>query len=90
MDELFESFTLIQTHKIAEFPVVLMGTAYWRDLLELLDGMVAAKTIDKTDLDYLLVTDSVDEAMAHIRRFAVEKFGLRRAEPRRSRILWER
>jgi uncharacterized protein (TIGR00730 family) len=90
MDELFESFTLIQTHKIAEFPVVLMGTTYWRDLLELLDGMVAAKTIDRTDLNYLLVTDSVEEAMAHIRKFAVEKFGLRQAEPKRSRILWER
>src|ERR1041384_3820899 len=54
MDELFESFTLIQTHKIAEFPVVLMGRSYWRDLLELLDGMVAAKTIDAADLHYLL------------------------------------
>ena len=90
MDELFESFTLIQTHKIAEFPVVLMGRAYWRDLLELLDGMVAAKTIDAADLHYLLVTDSVDEAMAHIRKYAVEKFGLRRREPKRSRFLGER
>ena len=90
MDELFESFTLIQTHKIRDFPVVLMGTAYWRDLLELLDGMVVAKTIDKADLDYLLVTDSVEEAMAHIGKYAIEKFGLHKAEPKRSRFLWER
>jgi uncharacterized protein (TIGR00730 family) len=89
MDELFESFTLIQTHKIAEFPVVLMGTTYWKDLIELLDGMVAEKTIDPSDLNYLLVTDSVDDAMAHISKYAIERFGLRRAEPRRSRILRE-
>jgi uncharacterized protein (TIGR00730 family) len=90
MDELFESFTLIQTHKIKEFPVVLMGREYWRDLLELLAGMVAAKTIDERDLDYLLVTDSVDEAMDHIRKYAVEKFGLKREEAKRSWLLGER
>ncbi len=89
MDELFESFTLIQTHKIKQFPVVLMGTAYWKDLLELLENMVTAKTIDEADLHYLLVTDSVDEAMAHIRRYSVETFGLRRRKPRRSWILGE-
>jgi uncharacterized protein (TIGR00730 family) len=88
MDELFESFTLIQTHKIKEFPVVLMGVAYWKDLLELLDQMVAQKTIDASDLHYLLVTDSVDEAMAHIHKHSVEKFGLRRV-PERSWILGE-
>jgi len=90
MDELFESFTLIQTHKMREFPVVLMGRAYWQDLLELLDDMVVAGTIDVADLNYLRVTDSVEEAMAHIRTYSIEKFGLRRAEPKRSRLLWER
>jgi uncharacterized protein (TIGR00730 family) len=90
MDELFESFTLIQTHKIKDFPVVLMGRTYWQDLLDLLEDMVAAKTIDANDLNYLLVTDSVEEAMAHIQKFAVEKFGLHKAEPKRSRLLWER
>ena len=89
MDELFESFTLIQTHKMKEFPVVLMGVAYWKDLMELLESMVAQKTIDASDLHYLLVTDSVDEAMAHIHKYSVEKFGLRRRVPRRSWILGE-
>ena len=90
MDELFESFTLIQTKKIKDFPVVLMGREYWSDLIELLEDMVAAKTIDEADLRYLLVTDSVDEAMAHIRTHAVEKFGLRPAGPKRSWFLGER
>ncbi len=90
MDELFEAVTLIQTRKIADFPIVLMGSAYWKELLDLLDHMVAAKTIDPADLKLLLVTDSVEEAMAHISKFSIEKFGLRRAAPKRSWFLWER
>src|SRR5689334_6229093 len=34
MDELFEALTLVQTHKVTRFPVVLIGTAYWRGLLD--------------------------------------------------------
>lgn len=88
MDELFESITLIQTGKIKSFPIVLMGIDYWRPLIEFLKFMVEARTIDASDLDLLLVTDSIDEAMSHIQKHAVEKFGLRRV-PRRSRILGE-
>ncbi len=88
MDELFEAITLVQTGKIADFPIVLMGTEYWRPLVDFLKSMVEAKTIDASDLDLLLVTDSIDQAMMHIQKHAVEKFGLRRA-PRRSRVLRE-
>lgn len=90
MDELFEAITLIQTKKIRDFPVVLVGRDYWRDLVELLENMVVAKTISPEDMDLILVTDSVDEAMAHIRTHGVEKFGLRHGRPKRSRILAER
>jgi uncharacterized protein (TIGR00730 family) len=78
MDELFESLTLIQTRKIAGFPVVLMGSDYWQPLIALLRCMVEERTIDETDLNLLLVTDSVEEAMNHINRHAVDQFGLRR------------
>jgi uncharacterized protein (TIGR00730 family) len=90
MDELFEAVTLIQTKKISSFPVVLMGKEYWRDLTELMNNMVMAKTIDAADLDLLLVTDSVDEAMSHIRKHAIEQFGLRPKAPSRSMLLGER
>jgi uncharacterized protein (TIGR00730 family) len=90
MDELFESFTLIQTKKIKNFPVVLMGREYWSDLIELLEDMVREKTIDEADLRYLHVPDSVEEAMAHIREHAIEKFGLRPRPPKRSWVLGER
>jgi uncharacterized protein (TIGR00730 family) len=78
MDELFESLTLIQTKKIADFPVVLMGKEYWQPLLVLLEKMVAVGTIGPEDLRLLLVTDSVHEAMKHIETHAVEQFGLAR------------
>ncbi|HEX5734441.1 MAG TPA: TIGR00730 family Rossman fold protein [Blastocatellia bacterium] len=88
MDELFEAVTLIQTKKIESFPVVLMGKDYYAPLIEFLNRMAAAGTIDVADLDLLLVTDSVDEAMAHIQKYAIEAFGLKRV-PRRSKILGE-
>ncbi len=86
MDELFEAATLIQTKKIESFPVVLLGKDYWRPLLEFLDEMVRVGTIAAADLRLLLFTDSVDEAMAHIQRHSIERFGLvRRRLARRSR-----
>lgn len=91
MDELFEALTLIQTSKIQEFPVVLMGTDYWRPMLAFLENMIEAGTIDPSDRDLLLVTDAVDEAMAHIKVHAIERFGLyRRRVPRQSTLLGER
>jgi uncharacterized protein (TIGR00730 family) len=81
LDELFEALTLIQTRKIADFPLVLMGREYWKLLLDLLERMVAAGTVSREDLRLLLVTDSVDDAMKHIETNAVEHFGL--AGPRR-------
>jgi len=76
MDELFESMTLIQTKKILGFPVVLMGKDYYQPLLALLRRMVDEGTISPYDLDLLLITDSVDEAMTHIRKHSIEQFGL--------------
>jgi uncharacterized protein (TIGR00730 family) len=81
LDELFESLTLIQTGKIKSFPVVLMGTEYWQPMLDMMKRMVDARTIAAHDLELFLATDSVDEAIDHIKRYAVEGFGLRRAAP---------
>lgn len=88
MDETFEALTLIQTHKIANFPIVLVGRDYWQPLLDLLEQMVKARTIDASDLNLLLVTDDVETLVAHIERHSVQRFGLRR--PRPSRWLGER
>jgi predicted Rossmann-fold nucleotide-binding protein len=71
--------------------VVLIGREYWRSLGDLLNGMVAAGTIDASDLSLLLVTDDLDEAMAHLERHAIQSFGLqKRRVPTPSRWLGER
>ncbi|MCC3158418.1 TIGR00730 family Rossman fold protein [Hymenobacter sp. 15J16-1T3B] len=84
MDEFFEALTLIQTGKIQDFPVVVVGREYWAPLAALLEQMAQHHTISARDLNLLTYTDSVDEALAHIERHAVEKYKLRtRAKPRR-------
>jgi uncharacterized protein (TIGR00730 family) len=89
MDELFEALTLIQTRKILDFPIVIMGREFHRPMLEFLQKMVTSGTIAPADLHLLMVSDSVDVAMAHISRYAIDKFGLRRV-PKPSRILGEK
>ena len=64
-DELFEALTLVQTQKVTSFPVVLMGVDYWSGLLDWLrDTVLAERNINETDLDLLVLTDDVDEAVA--------------------------
>lgn len=69
MDELFETLTLVQTKSITEFPVVLFGKEYFEPLLVHMKWMAKEGTISIEDLDLVLITDSVDEAMEHIRHF---------------------
>lgn len=76
VDELFESLTLIQTGKVNDFPVVLMGKEFWAPLLAQIDHMSDTGMISPGDLDLLLVTDDVSEAMNHIKSHAVERFRL--------------
>lgn len=91
LDELAEALTLIQTGKIEQFPVVLIGKDYWTPLLAMMHAMVEAGTISASDLDLMLVTDSVPDAMAHLEQYAVKQFGLkRRRRPRPSTLLGER
>ena len=80
LDELTEALTLIQTGKIHQFPVVLMGAAYWKPFTDLLKEMVAHGTISVTDLDLFLVTDSVTEAMSHVEHHTINRFGLKRVK----------
>lgn len=78
MDEFFEAMTLIQTGKIKDFPIVLMGTDYWQPIVDFLSRMVQTGTISAADLELLHVTNAVEEAMAYIQEHAIKRFGLRR------------
>jgi uncharacterized protein (TIGR00730 family) len=62
LDELFESLTLIQTGKVRNFPVILVGTDYWSDLIEWLrDRVLAEGKISPGDMDLITVTDDPAE-----------------------------
>jgi hypothetical protein len=67
MDEFFEALTLIQTHKMDHFPIVLMGKEYWSGLLEWLKSTALREgTILKKDLKLFYVTDDPEDAVRHI------------------------
>ena len=65
LDELFEALTLVQTKKVTQFPIVLIGTDYWTGLLGWLgDVALSHGTISQVDLDMLVLTDDIDEAVS--------------------------
>ncbi len=68
LDELFEALTLVQTNKIAQFPVVLVGSEYWTGLLDWLKSTVleGQKNINSSDLELFKLVDTADEAVKHI------------------------
>lgn len=76
MDELFETLTLIQTGIIQNFPIVLIGNAFFKKLQIYLDHMVSEGTISRSDLDLVKVTDSINEAMAHISKYIQTNYEL--------------
>lgn len=83
LDELFNILTLIQTGKMKDFPVVLMGTEYWKPLRELIDEtLVRCRTIDPSDTKYLTYTDDPVYAAKFIGELATKKFALR-VKPRK-------
>ncbi len=84
MDEFFETLTLVQTRSVTQFPVVLFGKSYYRDLWEMLEHMAVKGTISREDLSLVLLTDDIDEAMSHIRTYISTNY---RVKPRR-RSVW--
>jgi uncharacterized protein (TIGR00730 family) len=85
IDELFEALTLIQTGKIEQFPIVLIGVDYWNPLLTFIEVMARERMVDVADRDLFIVTDDVREAVAHIEQRAVDRLGLQRGADAKSR-----
>ena len=69
MDEFYETLTLVQTNSIEQFPIVLFGKDYYEEIIDSMEKMVEDKTISPYDLDLVLITDSHDEAMEHIKKY---------------------
>ena len=83
LDEILECATLVQTGKIADFPIVLVGSAYWRPFTDMLRGaFLPERTIDAGDVERLVVTDSAEEAANRIAETARRRFALALGAPR--------
>ena len=64
LDELFEALTLIQTSKIASFPIILVGTEFWSGLLDWIKNtMLTAGNISAKDLDLVHLVDTPAEVV---------------------------
>jgi len=72
MDELFESLTLIQTHKIKAFPVILVGSDYWKGLLDWMNEVVLkGGKISDSDIDILQLIDEPTEIVKVIKKTVI-------------------
>ena len=87
LDELFEALTLIQNHKINNFPVIVFGKAYHRELLEHIVQMRKNDTVTPEDARLFLVTDSIEEAITLIKEKSIKQYGLK-AEKRIKPFRW--
>lgn len=77
LDEVFETATLVQTAKIHDFPIVLIGRDFWSPIVDVLrDTLVREGTIDGADLELVSILDSPEAAVEQIREIAMERFGL--------------
>ncbi len=69
LDEFFEALTLIQTHKIYPFPLILFGSEYWAPLRDFLENsMLKNNTITEKDIDLIQVTDEQEEVLQIINK----------------------
>ena len=84
MDEFFETLTLVQTKTITGFPIVLFGKEYYKQLMEAIEYMANQGTIAKEDMSLVLVTDSEDEAIDHIRSYITTNYKVKH----RKRLRW--
>ncbi len=70
LDELMEALTLIQTHKIGKFPIVLVGSKFWSGLLEWFqETLLSEGMISEENLSLYRIVDTAEEAVAHIKAF---------------------
>ena len=74
LDELFEAITLIQTHKIEKFPIILVGTQFWKGLMDWVKTTLLSKfeTVSPKDLDLIHLVDTEDEDLEILDTFYKE------------------
>jgi len=70
LDEFFEGATLIQTKRIKKFPIILIGSEYWKGMLDWLkDKVLKTKRISASDLDIFMIIDRPKDVISAIKKF---------------------
>ncbi len=87
LDEFFETVTLVQTRKIDSFPIVIMGVEFHRELMDHIKKMAIEKTIHEEDLNLILCTDDIEEAVNHINQYVKSKKSIQQ-KSKRFRPFW--
>lgn len=77
LDELFETVTLIQTAILHNFPIVVVGTTFFKPIRDMINDMIIAGTISEEDLKLIKFTDDTDEVIDHIRRYISSNYKVR-------------
>ncbi|AZI26742.1 TIGR00730 family Rossman fold protein [Pedobacter sp. G11] len=83
LDECFEALTLIQTRKIHDFPVIIFGKEFHKNLLRHIAEMRENRTISEADFNLLLITDDISQAEEFIKLHSIKKFGLQKVKKHR-------
>ena len=72
LDELSEALTLIQTHRIRPFPVILFDSSYWSGLVDWIkERLLAQGMISREDLDLFELMDDPEEVVKHIKKMII-------------------
>ena len=90
MDEFFEALTLVQTKVVQSFPIIVFCKDFHRKLTEYIEQLKVAGTISPEDIDLILFTDSIEEAIEYLKVKSIEQFGLKYAQPKPLGWLFER
>lgn len=90
LDEFFEALTLVQTKVVESFPIILFCKDFHKELMDYIEKMKNEGTISPEDLHLILYTDSIEEAIEHLKVKSIEQFGLKYAQPEPSGFLFER
>ena len=74
LDEIFEAITLIQTNKIEKFPIIMVGTDFWKGMIDWIKSIVLEKfeNVSATDLDLIHLVDTEEEVIAILDDFYKE------------------
>lgn len=81
MDEFYEILTLIQTRTVTQFPIVLYGKNYYKSLIDNINFMAEEGTISAEDMNLVLLTDDIDEAIAHIKKYITDNYKIIKRVP---------